>query len=125
MTARPCRYCGMEVTSRNPEIDYCSLCYYSGRPQSEQFASLLATIGGTIAHTGGGCFAVVVPDPDPDYYLMATADGDGALPETPDGPWWVGRYRHDGEDEGEILADNLDGSALYDYISAYWLEEAR
>jgi hypothetical protein len=112
MTVRPCRYCGSEVTSKSPDIDYCMFCYYDGTSQREPLAGLIADLDAlgtttSIWHTGGGCFAlhIHVDGTSDERYLLAT-DGNAGLPDTADGPWSVGRY-----DEDES-SDDYEGTYL-------------
>lgn len=68
---RPCSICGREVTSPNPEVDYCKGCYYTGAALERNLRTderdVLARIGAldgvadaTVWHTGGGCFNLAV-----------------------------------------------------------------
>ena len=114
---KPCVFCGADVTSTKPDVDFCAMCFYGGRWVDRKFAALLADISAlgvtdcAPMHTGGGCFALNIAVPG--GYLWATADEDGSLPASEAGPWWVGKYvTGEDDDEGEIIAEHLDRSAL-------------
>lgn len=57
-----------EVTSTNPDVDFCRTCHYCGFALERQHSEFLdelrhATDWSNIAvwHTGGGCFVLLVP----------------------------------------------------------------
>src|SRR5262245_14413885 len=98
-----CRFCGNQLEERVIEsnktrpaaerTDFCRFCYYGGRTHEEKFKPLITELqqiwktGGVkmrvhVDHTGGGCFAITMRGAADYPYLMATADGDGILPET-------------------------------------------
>lgn len=88
---RSCRFCGEGVTSRDPDIDYCSLCFYTGRALTDERGDLLAALaaipnvtGANVWHTGGGCFLLAVTLTD--GRLIALTDGEAELPEKGQ-PW--------------------------------------
>ena len=69
--SKPCRYCGGEVESDNPDVDFCRGCYYGGNSQANKLPEVQAMLRGEthqllgvkpesvgIWHTGGGCFSV-------------------------------------------------------------------
>jgi hypothetical protein len=136
MTTRPCRYCHTEVTSTNPDVDYCMWCYYDGTSQRAPFTELIDAINefgarAYIHHTGGGCFALRIDVPRPDYpniYLLATDTDGGALPDGPDGPWYVCRYDDDErycDSDGTELAEACDADWLLNHTVAHEIVEAR
>jgi hypothetical protein len=74
---RQCVYCDDEVTSPNPDCDFCRSCYYAGRPLQTNMASVIDVLEiatGTewfAQHTGGGCFWLTttitdIPAPGPE-----------------------------------------------------------
>lgn len=117
---RACIYCGAEVTATNPETGFCRGCFYGGRWANEKFGQLIADlpVDAYATHTGGGCFLLEIPIGG-GRHLWASADGDGSLPETEDGPWWIGLYdRTDADDQGEIIGEHLDRAGLIAAITA-------
>lgn len=129
---RLCAICGGGVTSPEPEVDYCRMCYYSGAAEERVRAAQIdrfreipeATFVG-IEHTGGGCFWFSVRFGEgEDYYVLT--DGEASLParrvevengETtwesiPDGGWRYLGLHSDDEDsphfEGTPLREDSD-----------------
>jgi len=114
LAARPCTFCGAEVTSANAAVDYCRECHYGGRQHARTHAGLLAELEAAtgvpaeVWHVGGGCFVLVAaygPEgPAGSEYegcswplatLVAASyeagegwqGGDPVLPEGACGPW--------------------------------------
>lgn len=123
---RPCRFCGAQVTSSKPEVNFCEMCFYAGDAFSDQYAGLIDELGeklgtdGGVWHTGGGCFALGGTWPDGSFW-MAT-DGNAGLPDDPEGPWMVGFFpdeEHEGFYSGgdALEAHLLGGQAVADAIS--------
>jgi hypothetical protein len=106
---RNCRYCGNEVTSSKPEVDFCEFCFYSGRNQQDDHAALIELldrqlwIDVTVWHTGGGCFALGAVWPDGSHFMACDKDG-FALSKTDQ--WAVGFYRD--QEDCEPLMDDGD-----------------
>jgi hypothetical protein len=107
---RRCMFCGGGVTSSNPDISYCSGCFYSGRSQEEVFAStgiidllhdLPDAVPGSagVWHTGGGCFCLGITFTDGSYAMM-TVGGDASVDGNPDEPVWSGSFYADEDDDG-------------------------
>lgn len=114
LAERACTFCGAEVTSANPTVDYCRECHYAGRGQAREFAGLLGELEAAtgvpaeVWHTGGGCFVLVAAygpegpagsEHEGCYWPLATLveayytegegwqGGDPTLPATEAGPW--------------------------------------
>lgn len=90
---RPCVFCGGEVTSTNPETDFCRNCFYSGRaaqrtlqPFLDRIDALDEVVRNTeVMHTGGGCFNLAVWIADGRFLTPSVGyRGDGA--DTENGP---------------------------------------
>lgn len=64
-SGRSCRFCGDEVTSRVPEVDFCRFCFYQGRPLQEHMRGVIDRLTEVTGqpwnthHTGGGCFSLM------------------------------------------------------------------
>jgi hypothetical protein len=126
MTA--CRFCGGEVTSTKPGVDYCRTCWATGRAFEDDFAdvkaALTAAVGGTASvwQTGGGCFAVAVSFPDGAYFMLTDDDGSGiwndaGAPLGVGGLWMAGWYHGDGscgtdDCEGHPVTGDWTGAHL-------------
>lgn len=98
---RPCTFCGREVTSTKPDIDYCEMCFYTGRSWERTLDPLIqriqalapdATVG--VWHTGGGCFNLAVTLPSGALLTPSIGTGDGeewfpepGFPTQPDERW--------------------------------------
>lgn len=68
---RPCAICGGEVTSPNPTVDYCRMCFYTGaayermlRTEERDLLTRVGALDGVedaqVWHTGGGCFNLAI-----------------------------------------------------------------
>lgn len=98
-TERTCRFCGNEVTSTNPEVDFCENCWRTGRSQeelrAEQIATFLKLTGADtveVQNTGGNCFWLTVRFADEEDFYVLT-DGEASLPDQPHGGWrYVGLH---------------------------------
>jgi hypothetical protein len=109
--SRPCRYCGGEVQSSNPDCDFCRGCFYTGASQEdacEPALAMLRTIPGakdaSVWHTGGGCFALGVTFQDGSYIMAseeATVTNEDGSPVDPNAPVWsAGFYTGEDDEEG-------------------------
>jgi hypothetical protein len=119
---RSCRFCGGEVTSTKPDVDFCRFCFYDGTFHSERFRLLLDEIewgNASVVHTGGGCFGIEVLVGSERERLFATLDGDAVLPDDESGPWWLCHYGEDVDDEGTLVAEHLDRAALVAAINGW------
>ncbi len=103
---RPCALCGSEVTSPNPEVDFCRLCHYSGAALERSLRTderdVLARLGAlegvedaTVWHTGGGCFNLAITLTDGRLLTPSMAVESGAdispepgIPDIDDGERW-------------------------------------
>jgi ribosomal protein S27AE len=88
---RLCRFCGEGVTATDADTDYCSNCFYTGRPLDELHSRMFETLrthrkvkSAEVWHTGGGCFTLAVRLHD--GRLLSLTDGDAGIPELGE-PW--------------------------------------
>ena len=120
---RLCRFCGDGVTSTNPEVDFCRMCFYSGTAKMaalqdaghggiiDRLAELPGAVMDSVSvwHTGGGCFALGVAFEETPRnrgaYALITVDA-GVEVELVGEPVWIGGYYRDPDDEEPI--DVLD-----------------
>lgn len=126
---RECRYCGGGVTSPNPQVDYCRMCFYTGRSQQGTFDELCKRLTEAsngrewgVWHTGGGCFCLgmnLTENTTPNEYdgIEVMASDYSVLPETVEGPWLVGAYRwSDGNDFPDWEAASLNADQLVEHV---------
>jgi hypothetical protein len=119
---RTCKWCPEEVTSTNPDVDFCKWCFYSGRWAEELHGKLIDElrdipgIGNVgVDHTGGGCFALYIGLPG-DAWMYATEEHGFAVPDTEDGPWLLGHYRDEDDCDGEIVAEGVGRDELIAHV---------
>lgn len=123
---RLCRFCGDGVTSTNPAVDFCTICFYTGRAFSEkmepavvfireQLAELVDPESVGVWHTGGGCFCVGASLVNGGELLLS--DAESGLPMEADSPlmdavWagWLCRNAQETDEQGGVLIPD-DGDA--------------
>lgn len=105
---RLCRFCGEGVTATDPDIDYCGLCFYSGRTRAEDASDVIAVLRDAfpdelveVWHTGGGCFSIAVQWSDGAYAMLA-ADAD--VTTHVDEPLEAWYFRDELDEEGSEVA---------------------
>lgn len=132
--ARPCRFCGDEVTSTDPAVDFCRGCHYGCRADNEMFAPLIARLvaaapcGATVGceHTGGGCKWLAVRLPSGAYVAGTAAfqedgegewTGDAVLPDPLKDERWCLYFYKDDEDEGAAGPIGVDADGFVAYVA--------
>jgi hypothetical protein len=114
--SRPCRYCGGEIQSTKPDVDFCRGCFYVGRTQDEHWPEIydaLKALEGVrpesvgVWHTGGGCFAIgAVIDIDGVEHDILVAD-DASIPDPAEKPDATFGACLDHDCEGWCSPDNV------------------
>lgn len=108
--SRPCRFCGGEVQAnaeKHPEVDYCRMCFYSGKVFEEGTQGIIdaliahpRTVDDTVGvwHTGGGCFAVGA-ELDNGLEMLTCREACVEDPPSVEEPWGMGLTYH-GDENG-------------------------
>jgi hypothetical protein len=114
--SKPCRYCGGEVQSPNPDCDFCRMCFYTGQSQEEACEPALALLrtipgvtGASVWHTGGGCFSLGVTLLDGGSLMAAveaSVTDENGVPHDPHARAWASWvYANDDDEEGRELVE--------------------